>query len=919
MRCWKWKEEVDLPFNVFIDTVSPRIDLGGPAEYFIITGTVDSIIPNVTVTDGDPNYSGGFTLNKNATIDTAINGSVYNYTYTADADTAGNPGESVSRIITIIEADPITVTSLSIASSSGNNFANAGKTVTVTLVTNSTDLGNFTATLLGRDIVKENINSGTATFTTTVLSNDTNENVIFSITATNSSGNKIFVTNYDITDGSFVTIDTVKPVITLNGISPDTVLQRNKYADLGATVSDPSNSLYTRTVTASPRNLVTSLLGEQTITYSAPADAAGNIPDPVNRTVIVLTKPLGLVRDFVSPTASISHGASYQALDGPSVITTITINGSIYALVASSESQNTQIIDITDPYNPVNTSSFDHFQAFVPTENSLATAVIDGSTYALIGLEHHEDIIITNITDPHNPSNATMYSLNDLKKEFRSITTVTINGSVYLLTVSWSPTSITIANITDPYNATFASSLTPNTKYPALYGATSITTATIENSTYALVTTRYDDGGVQIINIDDPYNPTNASHVFNSDRYPVLGGARGIITATIDGSTYALVASRTHNGLQIINITDPYNPTNVSSITNGTSYPTLGGADSVTTATIGGSTYALVGAFDDDGVQIINITDPYNPTNASSITDSAEYPKLNGPLSITSTTIGRSAYALVASYLDNGVQIIGLHLPISITANNSNPVYAKAGDSLNLEFTVNKTIASGNVSILESRLNATSIIDGYDFKATVIVPSTQREEYANFTVQVTDTTGKNVSITEDDLPSNVFVDTIRPRIKLDGNASYSISLNATNPFIPNVIITDGDPNYSGIFTLNRNATLDTSLFGSAYNYTYTADADNAGNLGESVSRIITITEVDPITVTSLSITSSSGNNFARADQNITIILETNGSNITNAIGTILNETFTSSFTGGSANFTFTVTGGNVTITCFCVY
>ena len=293
--------EDDLPFNVFIDTVSPRIDLGGPAEYFIITGTVDPIIPNVTVTDGDPNYSGGFTLNKNATIDTAINGSVYNYTYTADADNAGNPGESVSSIITIIEADPITVTSLSIASSSGNNFANAGKTVTVTLVTDGTDLGNFTATLLGRDIVKENINSGTATFTTTVLSNDTNENVIFSITATNSSGNKIFVTNYDITDGSFVTIDTVKPVITLNGISPDTVLQRNKYADLGATVSDPSNSLYTRTVTASPRNLVTSLLGEQTITYSAPADAAGNIPDPVNRTVIVLTKPLGLVRDFVSP------------------------------------------------------------------------------------------------------------------------------------------------------------------------------------------------------------------------------------------------------------------------------------------------------------------------------------------------------------------------------------------------------------------------------------------------------------------------------------------------------------------------------------------------------------------------------------------------------------------------------------------
>ena len=268
----------------------------------------------------------------------------------------------------------------------------------------------------------------------------------------------------------------------------------------------------------------------------------------------------------------------------------------------------------------------------------------------------------------------------------------------------------------------------------------------------------------------------------------------------------------------------------------------------------------------------------------------------------------KSTYALVATIGNSGVQIIRLHSPLlSIFTSNTHPLYAKTGDSLSIEFIVNNTLApSSNVSILESRLSASTIIDGRDFKSTVIVPSTQRESYANFTINVTDTVGETLSITEVDLPFNVFVDTIRPRIKLDGNASYSISLNTTNSFIPNVTITDKDPNYSGKFTLVPNATLDTSLFGSVYNYTYTADADNAGNLGESVSRIITITEVDPITVTSLSITSSSGNNFARADQNITIILETNGSNITNAIGTILNKTFTSSFTGGSANFTFTV-------------
>ena len=68
-----------------------------------------------------------------------------------------------------------------------------------------------------------------------------------------------------------------------------------------------------------------------------------------------------------------------------------------------------------------------------------------------------------------------------------------------------------------------------------------------------------------------------------------------------------------------------------------------------------------------------------------------------------------------------------------------------------------------------------------------------------------------------------------------------------------------------------------------------------------MSRIITIIDAEPITVTSLSIASSSGNNFARADQNIIITLETNSSNIANAIGTILSKTFTNSFTGGSAS------------------
>ena len=179
--------------------------------------------------------------------------------------------------------------------------------------------------MLGRDIVKNNVNSGTVTFTETVSSNDNEGNVTFSIIMTNSSGNRIHITNSDIKDGSFVTIDTTKPVINLNGNSPDTVLQGNAYSDPSATVSD-TNYLSPQTVTALPDNLDTSSLGAQPITYSGPADAAGNIPDDVTRTVTVQAKPLGI--DTLTIESGNTKNPLYAKI-GDLITITLDANGTI--------------------------------------------------------------------------------------------------------------------------------------------------------------------------------------------------------------------------------------------------------------------------------------------------------------------------------------------------------------------------------------------------------------------------------------------------------------------------------------------------------------------------------------------------------------------------------------------------------------
>ena len=242
----------------------------------------------------------------------------------------------------------------------------------------------------------------------------------------------------------------------------------------------------------------------------------------------------------------------------------------------------------------------------------------------------------------------------------------------------------------------------------------------------------------------------------------------------------------------------------------------------------------------DHGVQIIDITDPYNPTPASTITkDVNGHADLFDAVSVTPVTIDSSIFALVTSQYDDGIQIIKLEEYISVDTSNQNPKYAKAGDALEISFTASDTIVSQTSQILGLNPNAT--VNDAIYNAIVPVPSAPRESYATFTIKVVNANGTSVTVTENDISSNVFIDTISPSIELVGSADYTIPYGTLNPSIPNVTVSDGDPNYLGGFTLVKNATVDTTIPGSVYSYTYTANPDAAGNPGSTISRIVTVT------------------------------------------------------------------------------
>ena len=266
--------------------------------------------------------------------------------------------------------------------------------------------------------------------------------------------------------------------------------------------------------------------------------------------------------------------------------------------------------------------------------------------------------------------------------------TFKIGTNMYAIVASIDDDGIQIINVTDPYIPKFADSLSENSSI-LLDSPNYIDTFTNGTHTYAIVTNyKYDEqpedsnSGIQIIDVTNPEILTAASYILDNST-TALKGARGVDTFSVVDSginyMYAIVASQEDNGFQIINVTDPYHPLPAGSGTDDKdTYKKLDGAYGVKTFEIGTDTYAIIASRGVvslnvlGGFQIINMTDPLTPSPAGSGTDGKDgYKKLNGASDVDTFEIGTHMYAIVASPRDSGIQIINVTNPEIPTAASS--------------------------------------------------------------------------------------------------------------------------------------------------------------------------------------------------------------------------------------------------------
>jgi len=373
----------------------------------------------------------------------------------------------------------------------------------------------------------------------------------------------------------------------------------------------------------------------------------------------------------ISATDSMDDTGSLE-LNGASDVDTFTIGSSTYAIVTSDTDDGVQIIDISDPTNILATDSMDDTDSLeLNGARGVDVFTIGSSTYAIVTGYHDNGVQIIDISDPENIEAKDSMDNGDagtMLKGATDVDTFVIGSSTYAIVAAETQGGlggVQIIDISD-VDTLVAKDNLKHADPPKLKGARGVDVFTIGSSTYAIVASNLSDS-VQVLDISDVDNIVTKDNL-NKDEPAELNGARDVATFVIGSSTYAIVASRDDNGVQIIDISDVDTLVAKGSMDDTDGSLELDGAADVATFVIDSSTYAIVTSIDDDGVQIIDISDVDNLVAKDSMDDTDGSLMLDNARGVDVFTIDSSTYAIVTSIDDDGVQIIELN---TVTASDT--------------------------------------------------------------------------------------------------------------------------------------------------------------------------------------------------------------------------------------------------------
>ena len=342
-------------------------------------------------------------------------------------------------------------------------------------------------------------------------------------------------------------------------------------------------------------------------------------------------------------------------LFGANSVTTATVGNTTYLFVVGVNDNGVSVFSVANNGMLTSvTNVSDDANLKLNGANSVTTATVGSTTYLFVAGANDDGVSVFSVANNGMLTSVTNVS-DDANLELDgvfSVTTATVGSTTYLFVAGRNDNGVSVFSVADNGMLTSVTNVSDDANLE-LGGATSVTTALIGSTTYLFVAGRF-DGGVSVFSVANNGMLTSITNV-SDDANLFLDGAISVTTSTVGSTTYLFVAGFNDNGLSVFSVANNGMLTSVTNVSDNANLA-LVNASSVTTSTVGSTTYLFVAGFLDDGVSVFSVADNGMLTSVINVSDDDNL-ELDGVFSVTTAMIGSTNYLFVAGFNDNGLSV----------------------------------------------------------------------------------------------------------------------------------------------------------------------------------------------------------------------------------------------------------------------
>lgn len=358
----------------------------------------------------------------------------------------------------------------------------------------------------------------------------------------------------------------------------------------------------------------------------------------------------------LNSTVNVVDGGALE-LAGAFGVTTAVVSGTTYLFVAGFNDDGVSVFSVASDGTLTNVFDLADTGVFaLDGARSLSVAEVGGTPYLFVAGSEDDGISVFSIAAGGSLTHVnTVTEAGDpalaLNGVF-SITTAVVGTTTYLFAAGFLDDGVSVFSVANNGTLTEVDTVSDDMTR-ALDGAFDVATAEVGAATYLFVTGRNDDG-VSVFSVATNGTLTDVTTV-SDDVTRALAGAQGVTTAEVGGTTYLFVSSRDDDGISVFSVATNGTLTDVDAVfdTDDAALE-LDGARKLTTTEVGGVTYLIVTGEVDAGISVFSVATGGTLTNVANVPDAGAL-LLNGPIGVTATEVDGDSFLFVAGRDDNGV------------------------------------------------------------------------------------------------------------------------------------------------------------------------------------------------------------------------------------------------------------------------